>query len=87
MSQKDSPQNVPHNNATERRRSDIDQNNKKTFVGAAGESFKSLRAPQQTLPLTILITLVLHFMYMGQPLPLSVKYDMAAGAKVHQNIV
>ena len=49
--------------------------------------FTSLRAPQQTLPLTIWITLVLHFMYMGQPLPLSVKYDMAAGAKVHQNIV
>ena len=49
--------------------------------------FTSLRATQQTLPLMIWITLVLHFMYMGQPLPLSVKYDMAAGAKVHQNIV
>ena len=49
--------------------------------------FTSLRAAQQTLPLMIWITLVLHFMYMGQPLPLSVKYDMAAGAKVHQNIV
>ena len=42
MSQKDSPQNLPHNNATERRRSDIDQNNKKTFVGAAGESLHIL---------------------------------------------
>ena len=49
--------------------------------------FTSLRAAQQTLPLTIWITLVLHFMYMGQALPLSVKYDMAAGAKGRQNIV